>query len=97
VFGVFAFAESKRKEIGNMSGILFKDTFEVKDTDPEGKKFDRGNISFVRVITENLSWAKQHESIVGFSYICFYPPAIYFLNFFLMSVRNKFVLKELYK
>ncbi len=30
-----------------MSGILFEDIFEVKDTDPEGKKFDRGNRSFV--------------------------------------------------
>jgi len=26
-----------------MSGILFQNTFQVNDVDPEGKKFDRGN------------------------------------------------------
>ena len=25
-----------------MSGVLFEDIFDVKDIDPEGKKFDRG-------------------------------------------------------
>jgi hypothetical protein len=25
-----------------MAGILFEDIFDVKDIDPEGKKFDRG-------------------------------------------------------
>lgn len=32
-----------------MAGILFEDIFDVKDIDPEGKKFDRGkksNLSF---------------------------------------------------
>lgn len=27
-----------------MAGILFEDIFDVKDIDPEGKKFDRGKI-----------------------------------------------------
>ena len=27
-----------------MAGVLFEDIFDVKDIDPEGKKFDRGNI-----------------------------------------------------
>jgi hypothetical protein len=26
-----------------MSGVLFEDIFDVKDIDPEGKKFERGN------------------------------------------------------
>lgn len=26
----------------NMAGVLFEDIFNVKDIDPEGKKFDRG-------------------------------------------------------
>lgn len=28
-----------------MAGILFEDIFDVKDIDPEGKKFDRGKVS----------------------------------------------------
>lgn len=28
--------------VGNMAGVLFEDIFNVKDIDPEGKKFDRG-------------------------------------------------------
>lgn len=27
-----------------MAGILFEDIFDVKDIDPEGKKFDRGKL-----------------------------------------------------
>lgn len=27
-----------------MAGILFEDIFDVKDIDPDGKKFDRGNV-----------------------------------------------------
>jgi len=27
-----------------MAGVLFEDIFDVKDVDPEGKKFDRGRI-----------------------------------------------------
>jgi hypothetical protein len=29
-----------------MAGILFEDIFDVKDIDPEGKKFDRGEWLF---------------------------------------------------
>ena len=28
-----------------MAGVLFEDIFDVKDIDPEGKKFDRGELS----------------------------------------------------
>lgn len=27
-----------------MAGVLFEDIFNVKDIDPEGKKFDRGRL-----------------------------------------------------
>lgn len=29
-----------------MAGVLFEDIFNVKDIDPEGKKFDRGECVF---------------------------------------------------
>ncbi len=29
-----------------MAGILFEDIFDVKDIDPDGKKFDRGETIF---------------------------------------------------
>lgn len=29
-----------------MAGVLFEDIFNVKDIDPEGKKFDRGKFKF---------------------------------------------------
>lgn len=29
-----------------MAGVLFEDIFNVKDIDPEGKKFDRGKSIF---------------------------------------------------
>lgn len=35
-----------------MAGILFEDIFDVKDIDPDGKKFDRGvltNLIFVNL------------------------------------------------
>jgi len=28
-----------------MAGVLFEDIFDVKNIDPEGKKFDRGNLA----------------------------------------------------
>lgn len=30
-----------------MAGVLFEDIFNVKDIDPEGKKFDRGKFIFL--------------------------------------------------
>ena len=36
-----------------MTGILFEDIFDVKDIDPDGKKFDRGK---TRVIEAVLWW-----------------------------------------
>lgn len=35
-----------------MAGILFEDIFDVKDIDPDGKKFDRGTINKSWPITE---------------------------------------------
>lgn len=29
-----------------MTGVLFEDIFDVKDIDPDGKKFDRGKTRF---------------------------------------------------
>ena len=28
----------------SLGGVLFEDIFDIKDIDPEGKKFDRGNV-----------------------------------------------------
>lgn len=30
-----------------MAGVLFEDIFNVKDIDPEGKKFDRGKLAVI--------------------------------------------------
>ena len=30
-----------------MAGVLFEDIFDIKDVDPEGKQFDRGNFKFI--------------------------------------------------
>lgn len=34
-----------------MTGILFEDIFDVKDIDPDGKKFDRGKIWRIKVVS----------------------------------------------
>jgi DNA-directed RNA polymerase I, II, and III subunit RPABC3 len=36
-----------------MAGVLFEDIFDVKDIDPEGKKFDRGkkNLFIIFIIS----------------------------------------------
>lgn len=31
-----------------MAGILFEDIFDVKDIDPDGKKFDRGVLNHIK-------------------------------------------------
>lgn len=36
-----------------MAGVLFEDIFNVKDIDPEGKKFDRGE-SFSNLLVHRL-------------------------------------------
>jgi hypothetical protein len=33
-----------------MAGVLFEDIFDVKDIDPEGKKFDRGECVFSKFV-----------------------------------------------
>lgn len=40
-----------------MAGILFEDIFDVKDIDPDGKKFDRGEEQWVQ-----LTWASRFLS-----------------------------------
>ena len=32
-----------------MAGVLFEDIFDVKDINPEGKKFDRGNLALIQL------------------------------------------------
>ncbi len=32
-----------------MAGILFEDIFDVKDIDPDGKKFDRGEMIYIYI------------------------------------------------
>ena len=41
-----------------MAGVLFEDIFDVKDIDPEGKKFDRGECKF-------LTWYLPSHAIFG--------------------------------
>ena len=33
-----------------MAGILFEDIFDVKDIDPDGKKFERGDCRYVFLV-----------------------------------------------
>lgn len=37
-----------------MAGVLFEDIFDVKDIDPDGKKFDRGKSWLGGVFIDNL-------------------------------------------
>lgn len=37
-----------------MAGILFEDIFDVKDIDPDGKKFDRGRLRSLYINTEGV-------------------------------------------
>lgn len=39
-----------------MAGVLFEDIFDVKDIDPEGKKFDRGKMLLMKVNTTIAGW-----------------------------------------
>lgn len=45
-----------------MAGILFEDIFDVKDIDPDGKKFDRG------VWNETTAWAKCLCTVKSFDF-----------------------------
>lgn len=38
-----------------MAGILFEDIFDVKDIDPDGKKFDRGKELWVQLTRTSLT------------------------------------------
>lgn len=44
-----------------MAGILFEDIFDVKDIDPDGKKFDRGVLN--NLIYEKLKQIRKYISI----------------------------------
>lgn len=37
-----------------MAGVLFEDIFNVKDIDPEGKKFDRGNYLLHKIFQSEI-------------------------------------------
>lgn len=37
-----------------MAGILFEDIFDVKDIDPDGKKFDRGQAQYFQLLHTHL-------------------------------------------
>lgn len=37
-----------------MAGILFEDIFDVKDIDPDGKKFDRGEEQWVQLTLADI-------------------------------------------
>lgn len=40
------------KSVESMAGVLFEDIFDVKNIDPEGKKFDRGEYpTYIDIIT----------------------------------------------
>lgn len=43
-----------------MAGVLFEDIFDVKDIDPDGKKFDRGKVLFVHLISMYVGSLKYH-------------------------------------
>ena len=39
-----------------MAGVLFEDIFDVKDINPEGKKFDRGNFYVFHSLKSDISF-----------------------------------------
>ena len=49
-----------------MSGVLFEDIFDVKDIDPEGKKFDRGVVKTVAFIVLKLDLLKTFTHKLNF-------------------------------
>lgn len=52
-----------------MAGILFEDIFDVKDIDPDGKKFDRGMWT-VTVKTQKRSSPVDSFSCKSHNYNC---------------------------
>lgn len=44
-----------------MAGILFEDIFDVKDIDPDGKKFDRGMRDEIKNPTQEGNETKAHN------------------------------------
>ena len=45
-----------------MAGILFEDIFDVKDIDPDGKKFERGNSEYSRFLISLLYGFTSNKS-----------------------------------
>ena len=43
-----------------MAGILFEDIFDVKDIDPDGKKFERGKLHLSLSLSLSLSLTHTH-------------------------------------
>lgn len=48
-----------------MAGVLFEDIFDVKDIDPEGKKFDRGEGNLN--VYDNLTYGMCSPQSVDFT------------------------------
>ena len=56
-----------------MAGVLFEDIFDVKNIDPEGKKFDRGkrnrriyvNVNVVNTIRSNINIVSMFYLIIN--------------------------------
>lgn len=46
-----------------MAGVLFEDIFNVKDIDPEGKKFDRGKLIIVMIYYNKMFACLVSEKI----------------------------------
>lgn len=48
-----------------MAGVLFEDIFDVKDIDPEGKKFDRGKYkAFTSAQMKEFSFPRRKFALV---------------------------------
>lgn len=53
----FESSSTRGASVFKMAGVLFEDIFDVKDIDPEGKKFDRGkNKASAAVRMNNFSF-----------------------------------------
>lgn len=60
-----------------MAGILFEDIFDVKDIDPDGKKFERGNGGPVgAACTECEGLVFSREAITNTGSLLFLPPPV---------------------
>ena len=52
-----------------MAGVLFEDIFDVKNIDPEGKKFDRGKRNRRIYVNVNVNTIQSNINIVSIFYL----------------------------